>query len=542
MLTNYSFVWTQPEEFNYREYILADGLQLGWRDILKVFDWQTFEFTPRTTRPLSSLIEIVDTKLRVWLWQFVLPHPSFSITWGLLLFVNPFLLYKLLRGLGIGKALSVMVASLYLTHPATLSLLAVNFRPAKPVANSAILLCLVLASSCNQLSRSARSSNVGSSRQAVLFGSLCLILLTSLFFDETAFLSFIAVPLLFPRIFFPRIGRTLLYGSIPLVAFACYLKLFPILAQRAGYSGEGLDRYAEITRITGDPVVTGLTQLSEGNHHSLADLAAPISRFVSTLWRNVGGDFPTNVVIFFSDTLGLVSPYLPKSWLYLPLWSGTLLLALWAVITMMVQRRRGEWGSGSLMASDVYSVETASAVLLVVVTLCANVLLHVVGNHVWGLHWLSTFWAIFFYLFAALWLNRAKMRLPIVGLLSIFIMSASFYNFIHVNNAFKMFFYYRTVEMSEVWNHKTNRFTVPFSSAATNYRLTRLIWESHENRDSIQGIPAELYYLVHDLRLVPPGTTYPKTYGNFSDGHIATFTLERSTGIARKYFGTIPEN
>ena|SRR5688572_9976567 len=105
LLTNYNVPWVQPEEFNWREHILKDGTSWSPRDMLKGFDWKTFEYEPRVTRPLSHGIEILDTKFRAWVWNFLVPHPSLSLTWFFLLGLSPLLFFGLLRNLDINQPL-----------------------------------------------------------------------------------------------------------------------------------------------------------------------------------------------------------------------------------------------------------------------------------------------------------------------------------------------------------------------------------------------------------------------------------------------------
>src|SRR5262245_33979816 len=91
LLANYNVVWAQPEELNWREYILENGTSFEAADLTKPLNWEVFEYAPRSTRPLSSYAELVDTKLRARLWKLMVPHPSLSITWIPLLVVTPLL-------------------------------------------------------------------------------------------------------------------------------------------------------------------------------------------------------------------------------------------------------------------------------------------------------------------------------------------------------------------------------------------------------------------------------------------------------------------
>jgi hypothetical protein len=529
LLTNYSHTWTQPEEFNWRENILKDGGNIALRDVRRMFDWESFEYVPRTTRPLSSLIEIIDTKFRVWLWHWIVPHPSLSLTWILMLWINPLLFYRLLRSIGTRKALSLIIISLYLVNPATLSLVAVNFRPSKPIANFAILMCLYIASSINR-----RSSDLPDTKRLFFkpetgYYFLCMIMFVSFFFDETAVVSYAAVPLFFPKVVFRGLKRILSYAVLPPATGLCYFKLFPLLSTLAGYPSISI-----FSKIRDSQIIQ--------NHAGPAvnTVGAP-STLITKAWGIITDDVLTNIKIFLSDSFGLVNPALSNSFLYKFLWSGcTALLVVMAVLLAIKILRRGE-KIKALVTGIPYTVGIASAVALSAVTLFANALLHVVDNHVWGLHWLSTFWAIFFYILIAVILNNARFNHVFIFIAAVFIMSASYYNFIYVNNAFKMFFYYRTFEIKDIWKHKVNRFQIPIGNSTAYYNVTRFIWKEHGKLTVIQHIPTELYYLVHDLRLIKPGTSYTERFSVF-DGHVNKFSLVKQNLPPKNYFTVVPEN
>ena len=143
---SYQNAWVEPEELHIKSCILKTGTDLNPADIKQGLFWQFFEYKPRCTRPLSSYFEIVDTKFRCWLWHFICPHPSLSLTWIFSLFLAPLFLYLLLRDLGISLNTAAALTAFYLATPGVLSFEAMLFRPAKPMTNFAIILCLFLAS------------------------------------------------------------------------------------------------------------------------------------------------------------------------------------------------------------------------------------------------------------------------------------------------------------------------------------------------------------------------------------------------------------
>jgi hypothetical protein len=525
LLSNYNYVWTQPEEFNWREYILADGTEIRLHDLYKIFDWQTFEYEARTTRPLSSMAEIIDTKFRVWLWKYIIPHPSLSITWVLLLLISPLVFYKVLRNIGIEKTLSIVISCLYVTNPATLSLAVVNFRPSKPVANFAILLCLYIASSINKRTIDPRSTNRRLINPLNNYYILCVVMLISFFFDETALISYVAVPLFFPKVVFVNVKRIMAFIIIPIITCCCIYKLFPFLGKLAGYSGNSIASITEHHTII---------------NNSTGSIIDKVGGLFTTGWRLVTADIFTNVKIFLSDSFGLVNPSLSPSYLYKFLWAATVLLLALIAMSIGIKFFRYIRNSRINFKSNHYTIGSASVVALVLVTVFANLLLHLVDNHIWGLHWLSTFWAIFYFISVAIILNKINLNYLLMFIASIFIISTSYYNFLYVNNSFKKFFYYRTIDIKDIWTHRVNRFQVAIDKNTENYKLTKYIWKEHNNISIIQHIPTELYYLVHDLRLVTPGKSYAQRWSVF-DGHVNTFSLIRSSCTGNNYFTVLPE-
>jgi hypothetical protein len=241
-----------------------------------------------------------------------------------------------------------------------------------------------------------------------------------------------------------------------------------------------------------------------------------------------------------SDSFGLVNPSLSPSYLYKFLWAATVLLLALIAMSIGIKFFRYIRNSRINFKSNHYTIGSASVVALVLVTVFANLLLHLVDNHIWGLHWLSTFWAIFYFISVAIILNKINLNYLLMFIASIFIISTSYYNFLYVNNSFKKFFYYRTIDIKDIWTHRVNRFQVAIDKNTENYKLTKYIWKEHNNISIIQHIPTELYYLVHDLRLVTPGKSYAQRWSVF-DGHVNTFSLIRSSCTGNNYFTVLPE-
>lgn len=110
---------------------------------LRFLDIFEFEHThPRCFRFLSGLFEVIDINWRMWMWKWIPPHPSLSLTFFFTLFLSPILFVGVLKKLGLAPWQQFLGVMLWLSTPATQSLLAMNFRPGKALVQTAIFAVL----------------------------------------------------------------------------------------------------------------------------------------------------------------------------------------------------------------------------------------------------------------------------------------------------------------------------------------------------------------------------------------------------------------
>ena len=503
LLINYNAMWVQPEEFNWREYILTQEVSSATGYVSMALNWRVFEYEPRITRPLSHVFEIINTKFRAWLWKALPPHPSLSLTWFFILGLSPLMFFGLLRNLGIERSLAGMITALYLANPGTLSLAAVDFRPSKPLANFAIVCALYWASLLNK--RSANDAG-RADRNFLSFSLLCVFLFLSFLVDETALLCFPAILVFFPGQVFSSIKRTICFFALPPVTYLAYFHWIPKITALAGFELPRLGNYAPAAALVG------------------------WSNIPKLFGAAVLGDLHVNLRLFLSDTFGLVDPRLSRSWFYTVLWFAvTACLCMVGTKIIVSLYRNGRRGISWL------SLQSLAA--LIGATFFANVTLHLVENRVWGLHWLNSYWPIFFWIVLAVVLNTVELNRVFAGVATALVVMASVYNFIYVNNAFKQFFYYRTVVFEDVLVHKVNRFDIPTRSDSELFRKTLAIWRDQRYEAAFKGIPTELYYVVHDLRLNEAGRSEAQQWSVF-DGHVLEFDMVRDE--SGKFFRVVP--
>ena len=221
LLASYDQVWMLPEAFRIKSFVLENGGALKISDLKEGLNCAVFENAPRLRRPLSSYFEILDTKFRFFLWHFMFPHPSLSLTWFFSLILSPILLFRFLRNIDVPGNTALGAVSLYLMSPGLLSVVVMLFRPAKAMANFSIILCLYLAS-CLYKSFDRDTAQEFFKK----YVGLLVVMFLSFFWDETAVLIYLLLPLFFPFLLKDR-KRLAVYALLPVLAYFCYFYFLP---------------------------------------------------------------------------------------------------------------------------------------------------------------------------------------------------------------------------------------------------------------------------------------------------------------------------
>ncbi|MEA1927892.1 MAG: hypothetical protein U9N73_06765, partial [Candidatus Auribacterota bacterium] len=189
---------------------VANGTRLQFQDFLRGFDVLSFESDNPRVRFVSNLCLLLNVKLRIWLWKYIPPHPSFSFTWVFSLLLSPIVLYRLILNLSWEKRAAWIGLSIYFISIGFLSGILWLFHPAKPLTNFLVLLCFLLAS---RIELSTRTPSIGTSKKIVpTFISMLVVMLISFFTDETAWFLFFIIPVLFTNIFLIE-GKKILFIS-----------------------------------------------------------------------------------------------------------------------------------------------------------------------------------------------------------------------------------------------------------------------------------------------------------------------------------------
>jgi len=80
-ISDYGMTWMHPEVFLAERKHLLGFTALHWRDIGRFFDCGALSDICAEARFLSYLTGYVNSFFRLWLVQYIPPHPSMSKTW-----------------------------------------------------------------------------------------------------------------------------------------------------------------------------------------------------------------------------------------------------------------------------------------------------------------------------------------------------------------------------------------------------------------------------------------------------------------------------
>ena len=261
VLLNHENAWMHPEVADTTSAILQKHTSFADR-FSQFLNWQLFggQFEGKSVclpRLFTHIFQTGNILLRNWLFQYIPPHPSFSITWLFALFLAPYFFYKLMWNLTRDKNIARLTAALYLCLPGSLIPVIMLFHPGKPMSNFFYIFCLYLGSRLQQ--------NLGSltpDRFKRDFFLLSLTIFLSLFFDEYCLFLFILLPLFYPEVFWDRnkVWTTAVYLAIPLLYYLTVVYNLPKLYAWAGYPGfdvlafTGIQRYVPTIQFFSTPV------------------------------------------------------------------------------------------------------------------------------------------------------------------------------------------------------------------------------------------------------------------------------------------------
>ncbi len=469
---SYDHSWVQPEQFFIKMGILKSGPSLNPQDLKNGLYWQLFEYQPRSTRPLSSYFEIIDTKFRVWLWQYVMPHPSLSLTWIFSLFLGPLFLYKLLRNYEVGKNLAIAMIAFYLATPSILSSVVLLFRPGKPMTNFVIIFSLYLAS---QLKKKFIDQQQAIPLKSFLF--FWLFVVFSFYWDEGGLLIFPAILIFFNSLFHRKL-YLFLWLCLPAITALAYFKIIPYLSCLAGFSFPHFDQALKF--------FSGLAYKEFSSNY--------LGGFIYFLKMLIA-----NTKILILETMGIVFPqgFRGGEWL-----TGCFLASLvsWIVIIFKLFKARKK--------SELFLF----SIFLFGLILFFNYLISLVLR-IWGPYYYGGFWSIFFAIFLARFINKTDINKHVLVVCFFFIILNMSNSFLAINLVNKKYHYYpySPGEIRLFFKGDRNRFDVrPFYSGGQIKEQIYDYWMTVRRGDPIKQyyLPRELCWLPLELEPTKPHTRH----------------------------------
>lgn len=451
---DYQHAWIIPEAFIWKQYILETGKTLLLSDIPRALDTLSFELSSRSTRPLSELLEIFDTKFRVWLWQSMPPHPSLSLTMIFALIFSPILLYKLLRGLKISSSIALFSVALFLATPAFLSTFVMLLRPAKALTNFSFLLILLCASILWEKTLSKENPSAISGKYILLLS----VMFFSFFWDETAIFIYPVALILFPKLFWTK-GRRLLFLSLPLLYLLFQLGVLPILSHWAGF-----------------PKTSPLD----------SNIVQPIGVLPDV--KNFPWHFYANTKLLIFENLGLFNPLLvPSLWGKL-LFTLNIILVVLFIVLLLRGIKKSQEGKQLLQRMGV-------CLVAIFFFHYYTMSLH---SKIWGPYWYGAYSSIFLVLFLAISARFVPWKM--FALVTVSMVCSLLYLFPYTNYAYKKFHYYpyNAIKIRDVFLNKINRFTLTGGEGTNKiYEATRYYWRNREvQKESVLcQVPKELFYI-----------------------------------------------
>lgn len=471
---SYNSSWMLPETMGIKAFISLKNDPFSISNFLKIFDFMKFEFSPRTTRPLSSLLEVIDAHFRSLLWNFFPPHPAVSLTWIFSLFLSPLFLFKIARKIDGSKFFPIATVLLFISSTALLSTASMYFRPAKSMANFSLILMIYFFTNISNFKNNKK-----------IYIITFLIFTLSHFWDESFLVIYPILFILHPEILKFKNNNVLLYMGLSFTFFVCSTTfIFPLIAKSLGH---------EIVRLS--------------DYDPLKKLAIFDIVYFKELIKNTA----INIKIIFFESLGLAKiSYVKNN--FLKIIFGLNYVISFAIIANSFYKRKQ-----SIEFKKIY---------IIFFTLCLihSLLLSTVDNKIWGPYWYGTFVSIFSSLIIAKFISNFKdLRLQIISLLSI--VSCTLIQFHYTNWSYRKFHFYPydPLKIALIFQNKINRFETPIYQERSVLELSKHYREYFRKNGNLQLciIPKDLLFIPIEYKI----TNITYEIGLVRDSQLSSYTI-----------------
>lgn len=220
--------------------LLADGTEFRLRSLANIFQ----QFDPSENRPrfLSYAIISLNLHLRMWLYEWFVLYPPFSLGWIFELLAAPLLLFIFIRNVGNNLAAACSGVIVYVTSIGFLSGFAMPLLPGKPLTNFIFVAILWLSSEAKKKAEPGQMLHEVRGGRATML-AVGIVLLAGLFLDEVPLFGFLLPLIFYPELFFPRkfeakqlarAGRSWMPLAIPPAVFLLVVVVIvPVITQKA---------------------------------------------------------------------------------------------------------------------------------------------------------------------------------------------------------------------------------------------------------------------------------------------------------------------
>ncbi len=202
VLLNHYHSWMHYEISDlYAPYILSGSTEISIEELMKALNSQVMEMGVARIRVLSGFFLVLNEKFRLWLWQFMAPHPSLSLGWIFAFGLAPLFLYKTVKNLFKSRYIALLGVAIYVCMPGSLSNTVQYFHPGKTLVQFFFILSLFLGT---EIVKNLPKEGQRTKSFYIKFSLLVVTVFTSLFSGENAFFIGVALPLLCPLLFFRK--------------------------------------------------------------------------------------------------------------------------------------------------------------------------------------------------------------------------------------------------------------------------------------------------------------------------------------------------
>lgn len=511
VLLNHENAWMNPHVAKISNEILSR--HTGTRERLKeIFNWELLEgkleeeFVAQPLsrpRPLSHALQVLTILLRNWLFQYIPPHPSLSITWIFSLFLSPFFLYKLVRNLTGDKSTALLTSLIYLALPGNLIPIMMLFLPAKPLCNFFYIFCLYLGSEINN---KVEAGNTARFKRDFLI--LVLTVALALFSDENTLFVWVLIPLFYPRLFCGRFPLFVygLYLSLPLFYIFTIYSILPQAYSFLGFPGFNLSDWLNLRK--GAPALNPFYVLVNFVLMLQDNLVAGFSAYLKDPHLSV------RITQFFS----VENKLMPEDNIRIGLILGNDPFISWPQIIHHVLVLL----TGALLLKSLFDFRQKNArpytgyLLKSLLALIAYTVffsyLHITNNIISGCGWYGSGFSVFFAIAVGISLKMILDRMPpaypLILLFTLSLIFSSLWNTRLLNYAWYALHYQVNYVQSDLWLNSFPRqamyeiFYIP--KKKNNFELTKQAWEARQDSAAAQLIlkeadPAVWAYLSSEL-------------------------------------------